>query len=108
MERFEEGFGKWVVKQRSWLIIGTILVVVAAAIGVRFLTINRDNRVFFSEENPQLQALEELENTYTKRNNVFLAIAPKNGNVFTRETLAAASTKTTTFSSHLHDTFEGA
>jgi predicted RND superfamily exporter protein len=89
MERFEESFGKWVVKRRWWLIIATILVVVAAASGVRFLTLNRDNRVFFSKENPQLQALEALENTYTKRNNVLLAIAPKNGNVFTRKTLAA-------------------
>ncbi len=89
MERFEEGFGKWVAKRRWWLIIATIVVVLAAANGVRFLTINRDNRVFFSKENPQLQALEALENTYIKRNNVFFAIAPKNGNVFTREALTA-------------------
>jgi predicted RND superfamily exporter protein len=65
MERFEERFGKWVVERRWWLIIATILVVLTAASGVRFLTINRDNRVFFSEENPQLQALEALENTYS-------------------------------------------
>ena len=36
-----------------------------------------------------MQALEAFENTYTKDNNVFFVIAPKNGNVFTRETLAA-------------------
>ncbi|MHC4676742.1 MAG: efflux RND transporter permease subunit, partial [Planctomycetota bacterium] len=89
MERFEERFGKWVVKRRWWLIIAAILVMLAAASGVQFLAFNRDNRVFFSEENPQLQALEALENTYTKRNNVLFAIAPKNESVFTRETLAA-------------------
>jgi hypothetical protein len=61
MRRLEESFGKWLVKCRWWLIIATILVVLAAASGVRFLTFNRDNRVFFSEENLQLQA---LENTY--------------------------------------------
>ena len=43
-------------------------------------------RVFFSEENPQLQALEALENTY-RAYNVLFALAPKGGKVFSRETL---------------------
>ena len=89
MGRFEAVFGKWVFEHRWWIIIVTILFMLAAASGVQFLTLNRDNRVFFSEENPQLQAFEALENTYTKRNNVLFALAPKNGNVFTREALAA-------------------
>ncbi len=36
-----------------------------------------------------MQALEALENTYTKDDNVFIVLAPKHGNVFTRQTLAA-------------------
>jgi predicted RND superfamily exporter protein len=78
-----------VVRCRWGLIIGTILVVLGAASGTRFLTINNDTRVFFSEENPQLHALEALERTYSKINTVFFAIAPRDGKVFTRETLAA-------------------
>jgi predicted RND superfamily exporter protein len=46
-------------------------------------------RVFFSDENPQLKALDALENTYTKNENVLFVVAPKNGDVFTRATLAA-------------------
>jgi predicted RND superfamily exporter protein len=60
-----------------------------AASGLRFLTINNDTRVMFSEENPQLKALEALENTYNKIDNVLFVIAPKDENVFTRETLTA-------------------
>jgi len=89
MKRFEESFGEWMVKRRWWIIVATAVVVVTAASGAQFLTFNRDNRVFFSKENPQLLALEALENTYTKNQNVLFAIAPKKGNVFTRETLAA-------------------
>jgi predicted RND superfamily exporter protein len=88
MTWFESVFGKWVVKHRWWIIIATVLVVFIASSGMRFLTVNNDTRVFFSKENPQLQALEALENTFSKDNNVILAIAPKDGNVFTRKTLA--------------------
>ena len=88
MTWFETVFGKWVVQHRWWIIIATILVVFVASSGMRFLTVNNDTRVFFSEDNPQLQALEALENTFSKDNNVLLAIAPQNGNVFTRKTLA--------------------
>jgi len=89
MHDFEAAFGAWVVRHRWWLIAATILLVLASASGAQYLTINNDNRVFFSEDNPQLQALEALENTYTKEQIVLFAIAPKNGNVFTRQTLAA-------------------
>ncbi len=89
MDKFERIFGQWVVNHRWWIILATVIVVAASASGMRFLTVNNDTRVFFSEKNPQLQALEALENTYTKDNSVFFVIAPKNGNVFTRETLGA-------------------
>ena len=88
MTWFEAAFGKWVVKHRWLIIIATIHVVVIASSGMRFLTINNDTRVFFSEDNPQLHALEALENTFSKDNNVLFAIAPKDGNVFTGKTLA--------------------
>lgn len=89
MEKFEAQFGLWVIRQRRWLIFATLLGVVLAAWGMRFLTFNNDNRVFFSPDNPQLKALETLENTYTKENGVLFVIAPKDGKVFTQETLAA-------------------
>ncbi len=89
MDKLEKMFGSMVIKQRWWIIVATVLIVAAAASGVRHLAFNNDTRVFFSEKNPQLQALEALENTYNKTNNVLFIIAPKNDNVFTRETLAA-------------------
>ncbi len=89
MGSFETKFGKWVVKRRWSLLAASVLIVAVAASGTRFLTFNNDLRVFFSEENPQLQALEALENTYNKTDNVLFVIAPRDGDVFTRETLGA-------------------
>ncbi|UCF17782.1 MAG: MMPL family transporter, partial [Phycisphaerales bacterium] len=89
MTRFETVFGDCVVKYRWWIITATIIAVLIASSGMRFLTINNDTRVFFSEDNPQLQALQALEETYSKDNNILFAIAPRDGNVFTRKTLEA-------------------
>ena len=88
MER-KYGFGEWVIRSRWWIILATLLFVVAAASGARFLDFSSDYRVFFSKENPQMQAFDALQNTYTKNDNVLIALAPKDGQVFTRENLAA-------------------
>ncbi|MCW8328711.1 MMPL family transporter [Photobacterium sp. SDRW27] len=84
-----EDFSHRVINYRWWFIATTILIFLVTASGARYLTINNDTRVFFSEGNPQFKALEALENTYTKDQSVVFVIAPKNGNVFTRETLSA-------------------
>jgi len=88
MER-NYGYGEWVIRFRWWIIFTTFLVVAVAASGARFLDFSSDYRVFFSKENPQMQAFDALQNTYTKNDNVLIALAPKNGRVFTRENLAA-------------------
>jgi predicted RND superfamily exporter protein len=78
-----------VVLQRQWLVISLSIVVIAClAAGIRLLSFSNDYRMFFSDENPQLQAFEALQNTYSKTDNVLFVITPKDGNVFTRETLS--------------------
>ena len=77
------------VKYRWILVPALLLFTFTAASGMRLLTFSNDSRMFFSKENPQLQALEELENTYTKVENVLYIIIPKSGKIFTKETLAA-------------------
>ncbi len=91
MTRFETVLGKWIVRYRWWIIVATTIVVLIASSGMRFLTLNNDMRVFFSGDNPQLQALEALENMFSKDNSVFFAVAPNDGNIFTRETLKAVA-----------------
>ena len=89
MQSIEQWIGKVVVKYRWLLIVSLFIFAAVSASGMRFLTFSNDSRMFFSKENPQLQALETLEKTYTKVENVLYILAPESGNVFERDTLAA-------------------
>ena len=73
-----------------WLAFCAVLVLVAvAASGARLLGFSNDYRIFFSADNPQLLAFENLQNTYTKSDNVLFVVAPKDGTVYSVETLQA-------------------
>ncbi|QPJ64533.1 MAG: MMPL family transporter [Candidatus Nitrohelix vancouverensis] len=77
------------IVDRPWRVILLVLLLVGlAGSGGRFLDFSTNYRVFFSEDNPQLKAFDRLQNTFTKNDNAMIAIAPKDGNVFTPETLA--------------------
>ena len=84
---FAERFGTWVVNHKWRVLLLSLLCVFAAASGGRFLGFITDYRVFFSPDDPRLIAFESLQSTYTKNDNVFYIIAPKNGNVFTQKNL---------------------
>jgi predicted RND superfamily exporter protein len=84
-----ESLFRFILKYKLLVILLTIVVGVLMASGVKNLRFNNDYRMFFSEENPQLNAFEQLQNTYTKNDNVLFVIAPQDGKVFTRRTLAA-------------------
>ncbi len=77
------------VRWRWLFLVAALILALTAASGVRFLGFSNDYRVFFSEENPQLLAFENLQNVYTKSDNVLFVLAPADGKVFTPETLSA-------------------
>ena len=52
-------YGRFIVANRWLVIAASLLAVVASAYGMQFLQMNPDSRVFFSKDNPQLQALEQ-------------------------------------------------
>lgn len=83
-----ERFARWVTAHPYIVSILAIVMVALAASGVRLLGFSNDYRLFFSADNPQLQAFEALQRTYTKSNNVVIVIAPQSGDVFSREVLA--------------------
>jgi len=84
-----KAYAEWLVRWRYLILVTTLVLVAAAASGLQFISFKTDYRVFFSEDNPQLKAFEQLQNTYTKTDNVMFVLAPKDGNVFTPETLAS-------------------
>jgi len=76
-----------VIRFRWWIIAASIALTLFMAGGMQFLAFNPDSRVFFSEQNPQLLAFEELEDTFSRNENIYFALRPEQGNIFARETL---------------------
>ncbi|MCU7919302.1 MAG: MMPL family transporter [Candidatus Thiodiazotropha sp. (ex Epidulcina cf. delphinae)] len=89
-----ETFFRFVLKHKALVILLAVALSLLMGSGVKQLQFSNDYRMFFSEDNPQLQAFEQLQNTYTKNDNVLFVIEPEDGKVFTRETLAAISALT--------------
>lgn len=89
-----EKYAQSIISSR-WILILTIIAVVAFAAGAQNLRFTNDYRVFFSPDDTRLLAFEDLQNTYTKNDNALIVLAPKNGDVFTSETLAAVEDITT-------------
>jgi predicted RND superfamily exporter protein len=86
---------EWLVRWRWALFVSAWLLVVLSVGGARLLAFSNDYRVFFSKQNPQLLAFQQLQNTYTKSDNVLFVLAPDDGKVFTAETLSAVEWLTT-------------
>ena len=79
---FERSFGPWIIRWRWPVLLASLALVAVTGMGAQNLAFNNDYRVFFSDENPQLQAFEELQRTYTKIDNILFALVPKDGEVF--------------------------
>ncbi|MXW19572.1 MAG: hypothetical protein F4Z95_02075, partial [Gammaproteobacteria bacterium] len=64
--QFETRFAEWVVAYRWRVILAALFLVAVASSGILRLGFSGDYRIFFDEDNPQLLALEALEDTYGK------------------------------------------
>ncbi len=84
-----ETYTRWIVRWRWLVVLATIAALLGLASGGRFLQFTNDYRVFFSEDNPQLAAFENLQDTYTKNDNVLFMLMPRSGDVFRPEVLQA-------------------
>ncbi|GMR13004.1 MAG: MMPL family transporter [Gemmatimonadota bacterium] len=82
-----ERYTRWVIKNRWWVVLSALLVTMASGTGLSKLGLANDYRVFFSEDNPDLNAFETVENIYTKNDNVLFIVKPREGEVFTAANL---------------------
>lgn len=83
-----EHYGNWLIRWRYFVLFATLILVALTTLGFP-LKFETDYRIFFKKDNPQLLAFEELQDTYTKSDNVLFVLAPQNGQVFTNQTLEA-------------------
>lgn len=83
-----ERFNQFVLNHRLLVILFSLALVVMAALGLPKTKFSSDYRIYFSDDNPHLQAFDALQAKFTKADNVMFVIEPKDGKVFTPQTLA--------------------
>jgi len=79
-------YARWITHHPIWVMCISLLILTGASIGIGQLSFKSDLRIYFSKDNPQIAALDHMEQTYTKADNVLFVLAPKDG-VFTNEVL---------------------
>lgn len=89
IDRFASRLAQYATSHRLWVIIVSLVLVMLAGSGGRFLDFSTDYRDFFSESNPELQAFDDLQNTYSKNDNILFVLKPKSKQVFSNATLSA-------------------
>ena len=86
---FSKRFAERVLAARWLVILATLSWVAIASVGIARLEFSADYRIFFDEDNPQLLALEALENTYGKNENIAFLIVPDDGDATSEDALSA-------------------
>jgi len=76
-------YTRWIIRWRWLVLLLCVLGAGLAAAGAKNLGFSNDYRNWFSEENPELQAFEAVQNIYTKQDNVLIVLEPRDGEVFT-------------------------
>ena len=89
IDRFAAALTTRVIRHRGLVLIGAALVALLIGSGASRLEFSTNYRVFFSDANPELQAFENLQNTYTKNDNFFFVVESASGEAFSRDTMAA-------------------
>tara|TARA_B100001964_G_scaffold245786_1_gene336104 strand:+ start:631 stop:2940 length:2310 start_codon:yes stop_codon:yes gene_type:complete len=80
-------FATALLKYRWLILLSTLAVTGLAGSGLQFIEISTEPRDNFGPDNPQLVAFENLEETFSRVENIFFAIAPDDGQVFTPRVL---------------------
>ncbi len=85
-----------VLRHRWWVIACATVLSMVMAVGVIFIGVTNDYRILFDEGNPQLAALDTLRDTYSTSDRLLIAVAPRQGHIFTRKVLGTLEELTET------------
>jgi len=94
IDRFAERLTRGVIRWRWLVVLAAVTSALAIGSGAGNLEFANNYRVFFSDENPELTAFEDLQATYTKNDNFLFVMEPADGDAFSAETIAAVETLT--------------
>lgn len=94
LDRLTLAMADYMIRARWLVITVSIAGAFLIASGAQHLEFAKNYRVFFSKENPELQAFESLQATYTKNDNFLFVLEPETDQAFSTDTLAAVESLT--------------
>lgn len=80
---------EFLVKYRLLLFFFSLILIGVSATGFSKLVYQADYKVFFAPDDPHLVAFEDLQDTFTRADNVAFILMPKNKDMFSKEGLNA-------------------
>jgi len=89
IDRFAATLARRVIARRWLVLLLSLTLALGAGFGAGKLEFSTNYRVFFSDANPELQAFENLQDTYTKNDNFLFVFEPSDEAAFSKQTLAA-------------------
>ena len=93
IDEFSLRLTKRAIRYRWIVLFSAVLITALFVKGMSNLEFSSNYRVFFSNENPELAAFEDLQSTYTKNDNILFVVEPveknKGGEVFNNKILSA-------------------
>ncbi|MBV1959909.1 MAG: MMPL family transporter [Pseudomonadales bacterium] len=78
-----------IIRNRLLYIVFSLGATLLAISGAHKLSLSVDYRAYFSDDNPQRIAYEQMQSDYSDNDNLLIAISSSQGNIFTPRTLAA-------------------
>ncbi|WP_210396821.1 efflux RND transporter permease subunit [Motiliproteus sediminis] len=84
MQRLFSALLRW----RFTTVILLLVLVAIASSGARHLNFKNNYEIFFDDDNPQLQALERMQQSFSKSDNLLIILAPPADRTLTPETLS--------------------
>ncbi len=88
-DKIAMGLADFVVRRRRFVLIASLLAALAAISGLGRLEFVTDYRVFFGENNPELIAFDQFQDTFTRNDNLLFVVKPNDGDIFDVEHLTA-------------------
>lgn len=82
------------VAHRLWWALLSVVLLVLSALGLPRLRFQNDYRMFFSADNPELQAFDDLQAKFARSDNVLIVVSARTGDLFSAPRLAALETLT--------------
>ncbi|MDH3760227.1 MAG: MMPL family transporter [Gammaproteobacteria bacterium] len=89
IDRFAATLAHRVIAGRWLVLLLSLTLALGAGFGAGKLEFSTNYRVFFSDANPELQAFENLQDTYTKNDNFLFVFEPADEAAFSKQTLDA-------------------